>query len=172
MGVDVHESAAAARPDRGARTPETVRAVALLVTVNFALCVMGIWTGNGPLGPPASYGVAATRPVGVEVTEGSTGLVNHSVLPAHIESIKPMEVGATADGLATTAIELGPAKGPRIGLVDGPGYDLIPAADRAAVDKRAIAPDHRVGGEAASVPILVRLQATKPRSTDGRGGVR
>ena len=164
MGVDVHEAAPGARPDRSVRRRQFVRAFGLLVTVNLALCALGIWTGNGPLGPPGGYGVGTTRPVGSEVTDGNTSLVNHGWLPVHVDSIKPVAAQGAADGLTTTAVELTPTADPRIGLDDGPGYGLVPAAERTDASGQVLPSNRGDKPPGLGVPVLVRVKVTKPGS--------
>ena len=157
MGVGIQEPAGSAT-----RTPRTqgrraVAAFGLLTVVSLALSVLGIGTGDGPLGPPMGYGASIPRDVGDEFTEGTTMLVNDGLFSVHIESIRPLPFGDGATGLSITAVELAPHQDLGVGMVDGPGYETVPRDIRRSPGGYQIPPERRVGERASMAEVLLRI---------------
>ena len=146
-----------------------VIALALLSVASVILSVLGIGTGDGPLGPPPGYGVGISRDVGSEVTEGGTFLENDSWFTAHLERIRPIAVGTEATGLGTTAVEVVPASPSGIGIVDGAGYEHIAKEVRSDPAGYAVLPERRMGQDTGYVEVLVRVKVTRPGAWHYRG---
>lgn len=169
VGFDDAEPPPARRPwwRRWSRR-RTAVAVCVVAAVGVTMCLTGIGTGDGPLGPPPGYGAAISRNVGDEVTEGATVLVNHGWFTAHIESIRPLPVDAAASAVHVTAVEMAPTRPTMVGMADGRGYDTVDAASRGPVDGYEIAPQRRHDGP-GQAEVLVRLRVDQPGTWRFRG---
>lgn len=128
MGVMIQETAGAADTTPRRHRRHGLAALGLLTVASLGLSVLGIGTGEGPLGPTGPrgwYGAAVGRDVGADVTEGGTVLTNHGWFTVHVESIRPLPVDDATRGLSITDVQLAPASGSMVGLVDGTGEEFV-----------------------------------------------
>lgn len=146
-----------------------VAALGLLTAASLGLSVLGIGTGNGPLGPPTSYGMGISRDVGDEFTEGATMLRNDGWFTAHVEGIRPVPVDDAAARMPVTAVEIAPSSDLGIGMSEGPGYDTLAREVRSPVRGYAIPPQRLVGERASLAEVLVRAKITEPGVSTYRG---
>lgn len=151
------------------RRRNAVLALGGLAAAGLVLSVLGIGTGDGPLGPPGGYGTSVSRDVGSEFTEGSTTLVNHGWFAAHIESIRPLPVDDATQGLAITDVQLAPASGPLIGLVDGSGEEYVSDGVRSPAAGYTLLGSRRFDGAGSRAEVLVRARVTHPGAWTYRG---
>lgn len=135
--------------------------VGVVAVVGVTMCLTGIGTGDGPLGPPGGYGAGISRDVGDEVTEGATVLVNDGWFAVHIESIRPLPVDDAGTGLPVTAVELAPARPTMVGMADGPGYETVAANARGTPAGYVIEPP-RVLDHDGLAEVLVRFRVVQP----------
>ena len=143
-------------------------AVGVVAVVGVTMCLTGIGTGEGPLGPAPGYGAAISRDVGDEITEGATVLVDDGWFAAHVESVRPLPVGEAATAVRVEAVELVPASRNGIGMVDGPGYDLLPSGVRSAPEGYVIH-SARSFGSPGTAEVLVRFTVVQPGEWRFRG---
>ncbi|MFC8501967.1 hypothetical protein ACFUC1_06375 [Pedococcus sp. NPDC057267] len=147
-------------------------AVGVVAAVGVTMCLTGIGTGEGPLGPTHwAAGAGASRDVGDEFTEGAVALVNDGWFDVHLESVRPVPATDTSAGLAVTSVQLAPRVHGRdgIGLVDGSGAELVPLADRRAPAGYTIPRTRDAGPFRGSAEVLVTYRVTRPGTWKYRG---
>lgn len=169
MGVTIQEPVGTAARAPHVHRRRGVAALGLLTVASIGLSVVGIGTGDGPLGPPPRYGAGLSTDVGHEFTEGNTFLRNSGVLPVHIESIRAVPIGDATSGAPVTAIEMVAPSSPAIGVVDGAGHDTVPRQLRRDPAGYTIAPQRGVGEQKGTAEVLVRVRVERAGSWSYRG---
>lgn len=173
VGFDAAEPQPAGRPWwRRWSSSRAGGAVGVLAAVGVTMCLTGIGTGEGPLGPTDWGASAATsRDVGDEFTEGAVALVNDGWFDVHIESVRPLPVGDAARGLAVTSVRLAPRVHGRdgVGLVEGSGAEVVPLADRRSPAGFTIPRTSDAGPFGGSAELLVTYEVTRPGTWKYRG---
>lgn len=173
VGLDDARPRPARRPwwRRWSRRRASV-AVGVVAVVGATMCLTGIGTGEGPLGP-TDWGASAgaSRDVGDEFTEGAVALVNDGWFDVHIDSVRPVPVEDAARGLAVTSVRLAPRVQGRdgIGLVDGSGAEVVPLADRRPPSGYTIPRTRDAGPFGGSAEVLVTYEVTSPGTWEYRG---
>ena len=171
MGVMIQEAAGAADTTPRRHRRHGLAALGLLTVASLGLSILGIGTGEGPLGPTGprgSYGVSAGRDVGDDLTEGGTVLTNHGWFTVHVESIHPLPVDDAAKGLTITDVQLAPASD-LVGFLDGTGEEFVGREVRRPTAGYSILPHHRVDGGASQAEVLVHARITRPGTWTYRG---
>jgi hypothetical protein len=130
-------------------------ALGLLTVASLGLSVLGIGTGDGPLGPPDAYVLGVSGDVGRELTDGVTMLDDDGWFAAHVESIRPLPVDDASRGLTITGIELArPGAGPGV---------------RSAAEGYTLLAGRRSGGAGSQAALLVHARITQPGTWSYRG---